>query len=379
MRFRPLGSTGLDVSILGLGCMRLPVLGGDPTRIDEDQAGALLERAVERGVNYLDTAYPYHGGESERWLGRVLTPVLRRRVLLATKLPPWPVRTLDDCERILEEQLERLRTDRIELYLLHSLNTRHWRRLRDLGVLEWVERARADGRIGHVGFSFHDRLPVFQEIVDAWDWAFCQIQYNYMDEEVQAGTAGLEYAAAKGLGVVVMEPLRGGRLGSAGAPALEEIWSGGPGPADAALRWVWDRPEVSVVLSGMNSVAQLEANAAAAERVAPGTFDTADRARIQRARSWYRERQPIPCTFCQYCLPCPEGVNIPRLFELMNDATMFEDWGAVRRRYNQFTPADEIASHCVACGRCEEACPQGIAIIDELERVHRSLFVDPRP
>ncbi|MDF1553146.1 MAG: aldo/keto reductase [Deferrisomatales bacterium] len=378
MQLRTLGSTGLDVSILGLGCMRLPVVDGDPTRIDEDAAGALLRRAVELGVNYLDTAHPYHGGESERWLGRALTPELRRKVLVATKLPPWPVQTLDDCERILEEQLTRLATDRIDLYLLHSLNARYWPRLRDLGVLEFLERARADGRIGPVGFSFHDQLPVFREIVDAWDWAFCQIQYNYMDEEVQAGTAGLEYAAARGLGVVVMEPLRGGRLGTAGAPGLEEIWAGGPGPADTALRWVWDRPEVAVVLSGMNTTEQLEANAAAADRAAPGALPPGDRDRIHRARAWYARRRTIPCTFCQYCLPCPQGVNIPRLFELMNDAVMFGDWGAVRRRYNQFTPADEIASHCVSCGRCEEACPQNIAIAEELEQVHRALFEDPR-
>jgi len=373
MQYRPLGSTGLEVTILGLGCMRLPVMDGDPTRIDEAAANALLERAVELGVDYLDTAYPYHGGESERWLGRALPPELRRRVRVATKLPPWPVRTLDDCERILEEQLTRLATDHIDLYLLHSLNARHWERLRGLGVLDWLTRAQRDGRLGLVGFSFHDQWPVFREIVDAWDWAFCQIQYNYMDETVQAGTAGLEYAAARGLGVVVMEPLRGGRLGTAGAAGLEAIWRGGPDPADAALRWVWDHPAVSVVLSGMNRLDHLEANAASAARSAAGGLPAGDRVRIERARDWYRERLAIGCTFCQYCLPCPQGVNIPRLFELYNDAVMFEDWGAVRRRYNQFTPADERADRCVACGQCEMECPQGISIIAELERVHREL------
>lgn len=371
MEYRTLGRTGLWVSALGLGCMRLPTVGDDETAIDEAAAGAVVRRAVELGVNYLDTAYPYHGGESERFLGRVLAGGLRDRVLLADKMPPWFVREPADLERIFAEQLERLRTDRIDLYLLHSLNRRFWKRFREMGALEFLEGKRREGRIGFVGFSFHDRFPVFREIVDAYDWDFCQIQYNYMDEEVQAGKEGLRYAAAKGLEVVIMEPLRGGRLARAEGAGLEEIWRGAD-PAATALRWVWSHPEVSVVLSGMGRVEEVEANAEAAARSA-APLPQADRERIARAREWYRGRVRVPCTYCQYCLPCPQGVNIPRIFELVNDAGMFEDWKAVRRRYQRFTPEDERAHHCVACGACEEVCPQGISIIEELRRAHEEL------
>ncbi len=376
MQYRTLGHTGLRVSALGFGCMRLPVVGGDEARIDDEAAGALLRRAIDLGVNYLDTAYPYHGGDSERFLGRVLGPDLRRRVVVATKMPPWPVRTRADCERILDEQFERLATDRIDLYLLHSLNARHWAMFRSVGVLDLLERARADGRIGHLGFSFHDQLPVFRRIVDAYPWDFCQIQLNYVDEQIQAGVDGLRYAAARGLGVVVMEPLRGGRLARAGGPELERLWATDPlgrSPAEVALRWVWDLPGVSTVLSGMNALDQVEENCRVAAAARTGSLDADGRRLAAEARAWFQTRAVVPCTYCQYCLPCPEGVNIPRILEFHNDAVMFDDWPIIRKRYQRFTPRDEWADRCVRCGRCEEACPQGIAIPDELERAHRAL------
>ena len=246
---------GLEVSTLGFGCMRLPTLGGDPARIDEELATRLLHEAIDAGVTYVDTAYPYHAGESERFLGRALQHGYRARVQLATKLPVWLVTTEADWERLLDEQLRKLATDRIDFYLLHALNAERWETVRRLGGLAALERARRDGRIGHVGFSFHGSLEAFRAILDGYEWEFCQIQYNFLDEHYQAGRAGLRHAARRGVGVVVMEPLRGGALTRAPEPVARlwaesgRTWS----PTEWALRWIWHHPEVTTVLSGMNA------------------------------------------------------------------------------------------------------------------------------
>jgi len=314
MQYRKFGRLDWKVSALGFGCMRFPIIGEDQGKIDEPEATRMLHYAIDHGVNYLDTAYSYHEGNSERFVGRALQDGYRERVKLATKLPCWMVERAEDFDRFFNEQLDRLRTDRVDFYLLHTLNQKSWTRVRDLGVLDWAERAMADGRIGHFGSSFHDEYEVFQEIVDAYDWTFCQIQYNYMDIEKQAGIKGLKYAASKGLAVVIMEPLFGGRLVNPPEP-IQAIFDSATKirtPADWALQWLWDQPEVSVTLSGMSAMVQVEENVASADASGPGTLTEEELALIEQVREKYRQFCPIPCTQCRYCMPCPNGVNIPR-------------------------------------------------------------------
>ncbi len=376
MQYRRFGRTGCRVSALGFGCMRLPVIGGDDGRIDETHATRLLHSAIDQGVDYVDTAYPYHQGSSEPFVGRALQGARREKVYLATKLPSWRVEKTEDFDAFLNQQLQRLLTDRIDCYLVHALKAEWWRKLTGLGVLEFLDRALADGRIRFAGFSFHDELDVFKAIVDAYDWHFCQIQYNYMDEETQAGTRGLDYAAGKGLGVVVMEPLRGGALAAKVPEDIRALWNTSRvqrTPAEWGLRWIWDHPEVGVVLSGMNTIDQVVENCRIADEGLPGSLDPAERELVGRVRDRYRERIQVPCTACGYCLPCPQGINIPRIFSLYNDGFIFGSHGWARNMYTLMTPAAEMASSCVQCGQCEEACPQQIDIAESLRESHALL------
>ncbi len=376
MRYRTLGRSGDEVSILGLGCMRLPVIDGDEGCIDEAQASRLLHLAVEGGINYLDTAYPYHKGQGEIFLGRALRGGLRQKFRLATKLPSWAVETAADFDRFLNEQLQRLQTEHIDYYLLHALKTDWWRKLEGLGVLEFLERAIADGRIGAAGFSFHDELPVFRQIVDAWDWSFCQIQFNYMDEQTQAGRAGLDYAVERGLGVVVMEPLRGGHLARQASPELQALWDRMPvrrTPAEWALRWVWNHPGVTTVLSGMNRPEQVEENSRISDGARPDSLTDLELQVIGQVCDHLRQRTRVPCTACGYCLPCPAGVNTPRIFGLYNDCFIYDDHRFPQRLYTITMNSAELADNCTGCGRCEALCPQHIPITDLLVESHRVL------
>ncbi len=376
MRYRKFGPLDWYVSALGFGAMRLPVVDRDPSRIHEPEATAMLHYAIDHGVNYVDTAYAYHGGTSEPFLGRALQGGYRERVRLATKLPSWQVEKAEDFDRYLDEQLERLQTDFVDFYLLHNLNAKVWAKLRDLGVLRWAERAMASGRFRHFGFSFHDRYEVFREIVDATDlWTLCQVQYNYMDEHNQAGRRGLEYAAGKGLAVVVMEPIRGGSLARNIPPQVQAGWDEAPvrrSPAEWALLWVWNHPEVSVALSGMSTMRHVVENVASADRSGPGTLTEEELALIARVREAYLGLRPVPCTDCGYCQPCPQGVSIPRIFEIYNDAFMYNYPDRARAFYTWLRP-DERADQCIACGECEEKCPQHLAVPDLLEEAHAFL------
>jgi predicted aldo/keto reductase-like oxidoreductase len=375
MQYRTFGSLDWKPSALGFGAMRLPIIDDDPGKIDEPEATRMLHYAIDHGVNYVDTAYSYHRGNSEAFVGRALQDGYRERVKLATKLPSWLIKAPEDLNRYLNEQLERLQTETIDFYLLHTLNEEHWPKLRDLNVLDWAEKTMADGRIGYLGFSFHDRYEVFQEIVDAYDrWTFCQIQYNYMDEEHQAGTKGLKYAADKGLAVVVMEPIRGGQLARNLPRAITELWHTAARkrtPADWALQWVWNHPEVSLVLSGMSTLEQIKQNVASARQSGPSTLTADELALITRVRDKYRELCPIPCTQCKYCLPCPSGVNIPRVLEIYNEAVMYNDHRA-RALYNRLKE-EERADSCTQCAQCEELCPQEIEIVEWLAHIHQLL------
>lgn len=373
MLFRNFGATGIRHSALGFGCMRMPHEEGDPSKVKEAEAIDMIRRAIDGGVTYVDTAYGYHGGQSEVVVGKALRDGYRARIALADKLPVWLAEKPDDFERLLSEQLERLRDDHIDLYLLHSLSRDSWRRARDMGVLDFIVREKERGRIGRLGFSFHDSYEVFTEIVDAFDWEFCQIMFNYMDTHYQAGQAGLEHAADRGLAVVVMEPLRGGRL-AAGLPAevegvfreLHPEWS----PAEWGLRAVFDRPEVSLVLSGMSSMPQVEENMRIASEAGPGNLGDAERQALARARAVFINRIRIGCTECKYCQPCPHGVAIPSVFSMYNSAYMFDDMPALARNYSGLVTAEKDASRCAECGQCEAVCPQGLEIISLLKQVH---------
>ena len=381
MKRRELGKTGESVSILGFGCMRLPVAGPNPACIDEDLAIAMIRKAIDRGVNYLDTAWPYHGakgifepGASEPLVGKALADGYRERVKVATKLPTWLVKTRADMNRTLDLQLKRLQTPCIDFYLAHTLNARYWEAMKQADLAGFFEEARKDGRIKHVGFSFHDRFSIFQEIVEGYDWDFAQIQYNYLDQAYQAGEEGVKLAARKGLGLVIMEPLRGGFLINQVPDALRAhlagirpAWS----LADWALRWLWNQPEITVVLSGMSAMEQVEENL----NIACGAeaFTGTDEAAVAFVRDALLQRIEVGCTGCGYCLPCPEGVNIPRNFMLYNDYCLTENEKArnhLKYMYgNLILAPGEQANRCQRCGQCEEKCPQQLPVGETMAKI----------
>jgi predicted aldo/keto reductase-like oxidoreductase len=339
----------------------------------------MFRYAIDHGVNYIDSAYGYHGGKSEVTVGKALKDGYRQKVRVATKLPSWLVQSPQDYDRFLNEQLERLQTGKIDYYLLHGLSKERWAKLKNLKVLNWAEKAMSDGRIGGLGFSFHDDFSAFKEIIDAYDnWTLCQMQYNFMDVNYQAGNRGLKYAAYKNLAVIIMEPLRGGRLSRKPPESVTKLWASSPKkhtPAEWALLWVWNHPEVSVVLSGMSAMEQVVENVASADISGPGTLSPDDLALIDRVREAYRASSPIPCTSCRYCMPCPNGVEIPRIFEIYNDAIMYDDPATARFFYRgpNGLKEDQRADQCIECETCVEACPQNIQIPEWLKKVHELL------
>jgi uncharacterized protein len=384
LQYRSFGSLAFKPSVLGFGAMRLPLKAGGsrgaPSAgdIDRDAATEMLHAAIDGGVNYVDTAYVYHDGASEAWLGEALAGGYRERVKVATKHPVWKVETAADFDRYLDEQLGRLGGQPIDFYLLHGLERETWRRINGLGALEWAQKARADGRIGHIGFSFHDEYEVFTEIVDAGEgvWDFCQIQLNYMDGDYQAGLRGLHYAAARGLGVIIMEPIRGGQLAKEPPAEVRDLWAAAPvrrSPAEWALQWVWSLPEVSLVLSGMSTLQQVKENLEYAERSRTGLLDEEELALVDSVRDAYRERLAVGCTGCKYCQPCPNGIDIPRILEFYNDARMYDDADHQAFLYSMFIEADKRVDACSECGECEVRCPQTLAVMEWLQRSHELL------
>ncbi len=377
MKYRKLGKLG-EVSALGFGCMRLPTrdgVGMMSGNIDEDEAIRMIRRAIDEGVNYVDSAYSYHLGRSEVVLGKALKDGYRDKVMLATKSPTWMLKSADDYDRYLEEQLGRLGQDRIDFYLFHGLDRPRWKKVREMGALKRAEKALADGRIGHICFSFHDDTKAFKEIAGGYDnWSLCLIQHNYMDVENQAGTEGLRYAASKGLAVAVMEPLLGGNL-AAPPPDVRRMFDDYPiqrTPVDWALQWLWDQPEVSVVLSGMSSMRQVEENLRSADSSAVGSLTRQDHDFIALVRERFRGRAVLPCTKCGYCTPCPNDVDIPGLIELYNAGIMYEDWKAPRFAYlRQY--GGKGAEACLNCGECREKCPQDIDVGEWMPKIHEVL------
>ena len=378
MLYREMPKNGDRLSILGFGCMRLPQKKGTPGegKIDEERATRQIRHSIEHGVNYFDTAMPYHMGGSEPFLGRALSDGYRQKVKLATKLPHWSVKTRDDMDRILNAQLKNLKTDQIDYYLIHNIWKNKWDRLCGLGITDFLTQAKKDGRIANAGFSSHMPLDQFKLIVDAFDWDFCQIQYNFLDEKNQAGREGLEYAAAKNLGVVIMEPLRGGNLVGEIPKKVQAIWDVAEvkrSAAEWALRWVWNHPNVIVLLSGMNEESHIDENIKIASEAAPNSLTPHEISLYERVEKTYRELMKVPCTGCQYCMPCPEGVNIPGCFEAYNRRHMFEDRSALGMYvFNLSGIADgkpSLASQCKECGKCTRKCPQSIPIPEMLKDV----------
>ena len=373
MRYRP-DKTGAPISQLGFGCMRFTRSGG---AIDYAKAERELLAAVDAGVNYFDTAYLYPG--SEDLLGRVVEANgLRERVLIATKLPQYVTHTMAAVEKTFREELRRLRTDHVDCYLMHMFtDVREWEFFRSIGIEDWIAARKAEGSIRRIGFSYHGETEMFLRILDAYDWDLCQVQYNYMDETSQAGRRGVEAAAAKGIPVVVMEPLRGGKLAKlppSAEAALRETgrdWS----PAQWGLRWLWDQPGVTCVLSGMNSREMVADNCAAAAEAAPGAFTDADRAALERVKSVLRETEKVGCTGCRYCMPCPKGVDIPGIFHYWN-LMGFQHKPEARFEFIRnvgMRREPGFATACVGCGKCEQHCPQRLPIREKLKEADRAL------
>jgi len=369
---------GDKLSALGFGTMRLPQKRGG---IDEARAISQIRYAIDNGVNYVDTAVPYHGGESEKVLGKALLDRYREKVKVATKLPHFMLEKAEDMDKILSMQLKKLQTDHIDYYLLHALEEDAWKKLQGFNVLKFLEKAKAEGKIINTGFSFHGSRPTFKEIINSNDWTMCQIQYNFLDENLQAGTEGLRYAASKNLAVMIMEPLRGGSLAGKLPGEVKQIYDEAQTKRSAAewgLRWVWNHPEVTVVLSGMNDEKQVQENIATAENALPNSLSQDDLAVINRVASAYKRLMKVPCTGCAYCMPCPNGVNIPANFNIYNQYSMFGKKLYTRGMYAVMLmglanrdPSD--ASLCKNCGACTKKCPQHIQIPTELKAVKSNL------
>ncbi len=377
MKTRVNTKNGDNLSILGFGCMRFPTKGGS---IDEPRAAAMIHEAIAKGVNYFDTAYIYHGGKSEAFLGGALSGGYREKVKIATKLPPFMVNKLENAKKIFATQLSRLQTDYIDYYLLHMLTDKPmFDRLFSLGVLKWLEELKEEGIIKNLGFSFHGSKSDFERIVKAYPWDFCQIQYNYMDENNQATKSGLQLAAGLGIPVIIMEPLRGGKLVN---NLPEEVikafqnYDADRSPAEWALRWVWNHPEVNVLLSGMSNEEQVADNIRIAGYAEADSLNKEELDIFEKVKQVMREKTKIPCTACGYCMPCPAGVDIPGCFSCYNDKYLLKD-KSMRWKYMQTLGAMSVkpanASRCKSCGKCETHCPQKIAIRSQLKTVSKEM------
>ncbi len=388
MRYRK-DKYGNDISVLGYGCMRFTQTAG---RIDLKKAEEEIMAAFRGGVNYYDTAYIYGGSEAA--LGEILERNgIRDQVYIATKLPHYLIQNNASLDKYFEEQLRRLRTDHIDYYLMHMLtDVQTWERLQGLGILEWLQKKQESGAIRQVGFSYHGNTEMFCRLVDVYQWDFCQIQYNYMDENSQAGRRGLLYAAEKGLPVIIMEPLRGGKLVTRLPEAARRIFAGHKvpphrgeeggaeelveyTPVQWALKWLWNQPQVTCVLSGMNSMEMVRDNINTAENTRVGELDEADEAMLRQVVQAINARMKVSCTGCGYCMPCPKGVDIPGSFAAYN-RRYSEGWAAAMQDYFMCTAIRKDssgASNCIGCGKCEQHCPQHIQIRQELKAVKKTL------
>ncbi len=376
----------VQVSALGFGFMRLPTCADGS--VDVEATRSLVKTAYENGINYYDTAWVYHGGESEKVLGRILEEEgLRDKVYVATKMPCWDIKVYDDFERILDAQLEKLRTDHIDFYLMHAMHKARWEEMMEKGAIKFLEKAKADGKIRHIGFSFHDSIDAFKFIVDSYaGWEFCQIQYNYLDDDgektrANPGKQALEYAAAHEIGVVIMEPLRGGMLANP-PKGITDIFKDAPVPrlpAEWGLKFIWERQEVTCVLSGMNEMTQVLSNCAFASNSHPNSMPAKEMDVVMQAKKWFEDRIKVPCTGCSYCMPCPKGVDIPAVFREYNGMSMRGAYETTDRAlstgYANMVKGGHGQDKCVRCGLCMKHCPQGIQIPDRLKEADTAMTV----
>jgi predicted aldo/keto reductase-like oxidoreductase len=387
MLYRTYGKLGFQVSAFGMGCMRLPrIIRGDTAEVDREKAYEMIRYAADQGVTYFDTAYGYHNKTSEEILGEALEGGRREKVKIATKQPFGVMADLktgggktlrENARRNLERSLKKLRTGYIDLYLIHNIGTAVWEDIKKSGIIEEYEKFRAQGLIRGIGFSYHGQYPGFREVLDFYDWDMCQIQQNLVDVEREATEEGIRRAGAKGCALVIMEPIRGGNLANP-PPPVRTLYDEHPvkrSPVEWAFRHVLNYPEVSTVLSGVTTMEQLREDIAIFSKpdALPGCLSEAEKRIIARVRETYLSLAAIPCTACEYCLPCPRGVNIPQVFSKYNDGIMFGTFEPARRSYLFQTRSKEDASLCVACRTCEEKCPQHIAIAKELKTAHEKL------
>lgn len=371
MLYRKFGKCDEELSILGFGCMRFPEKNGE---IDEVESTKMLRYAIDNGVNYIDTAYTYHNGKSEEFVGRALQDGYREKIKLATKLPTWLLKSREDMDKYLDEQLKRLNTEYIDFYLIHALSKDTYIKAKEYGLFDFINEIKEERKVKYVGFSFHDTLDVFKEIIDDFDWDFTQIQYNYLDEYYQAGTEGLEYAASKKLGIIIMEPLRGGSLVNNISDNMKNIIDNSKVKKNAAswaFKFLYNREEIGVVLSGMSSIEHVIDNIRIANK--EGIADSITEEEIDiinKLRDEFKSKIKVNCTGCKYCIPCPKGVDIPRCFELLNNASMFDDVESINKKYySSLLEEDHDASKCIECGLCESKCPQKIKIRKKLKEV----------
>lgn len=370
MKYRVNPKNGDELSILGFGCMRFPK--------DEKEVEKEIVYAIENGVNYFDTAYVYQG--SEVTLGRVLAKNgYRNRVKIATKMPNFLIKRYEDLDKIFNKQLERLQTDYVDYYFMHMLSDVNiWNRLIDLGILKWIEEKKQKKQIFNIGFSYHGGKSEFKRLIDAFNWDFCMIQYNFLDENNQAGKSGLEYAASKGMPVMIMEPLRGGMLVNGLPKEVYDIWKNSffkRSPAEWALRFVWNHPEVTLLLSGMNSMEMITENINTASDAEADSFTQEEYELFDKVREVLKKKIAIPCSGCNYCMPCPNGVDIPTCFSCYNDREREGKMKAFTKYLMQTTlKSDSLnASHCIKCGVCETRCPQKLEIRSNLAQVTRKM------